>query len=158
MSLFGGLIAAVATGGIVARREGLQVLPLLDMASPGLALGIAIDRVSDLIVADHLGNPTSLPWGFRYVGADHPLQGAPPIGAVVHPVALYDLILTTVLLVVLLRFARSGDGLHRLALRPLVRSWDQLRPRSSRTPGGRGRPPGGRPPSRSCPCRGWSGP
>ncbi len=107
MSLFGGLIAAVATGGIVARREGLQVLPLLDMASPGLAVGIAIGRVSDLIVADHLGKPTSLPWGFRYVGADHPLQGAPPIGAVVHPVALYDLILTTVLLVVLLRFARS---------------------------------------------------
>lgn len=107
MSLFGGLIAAVAIGAIVARREGLQVLPLLDVAAPGLALGIAVGRVSDLIVADHLGRPTSLPWGFRYVGADHPLQGAPPIGAVVHPVALYDLILTTALLVVLLRFLRS---------------------------------------------------
>ncbi len=107
MSLFGGLIAAVAVGALAARREGLRVLPLLDMAAPGLALGIAIGRASDLIVADHLGKPTSLPWGFRYVGADHPLQGAPPIGAVVHPVALYDLMLTTVLLVVLLRFLRS---------------------------------------------------
>jgi len=107
MSLLGGLVSAVAVGTLVARREGLPALRLLDMAAPGLALGIAIGRVSDLIIGDHLGKPTSVPWGFLYVGSDHPLAGAPPIGTVVHPVALYDLLLTAVLLVVLLRFLRS---------------------------------------------------
>lgn len=107
MSLLGGLIGAVLVGGFVARREKLAVLPLLDMAAPGLALGIAIGRVSDLIIGDHLGKPTSMPWGFRYVGGVDPLAGVPPLGAVVHPVALYDLILTTALLFVLIRFLRS---------------------------------------------------
>ncbi len=80
---------------------------MLDIAAPGLALGIAIGRVSDLIIGDHLGTPTTLPWGFRYVGGTMPLDGVPPVGTVVHPVALYDLILTTALMFVLLWFLRS---------------------------------------------------
>lgn len=107
MSLLGGLIGAVLVGGFIARREKLPIVPLLDMAAPGLALGIAIGRVSDLIIGDHLGKPTTLPWGFRYTGSMHPLAGAPPVGTVVHPVALYDLILTTALLFVLIRFVRT---------------------------------------------------
>jgi phosphatidylglycerol:prolipoprotein diacylglycerol transferase len=106
MSLLGGLIGALILGGIAVRRAGLPLLPMLDMAAPGLALGIAIGRFSDLIVGDHLGKPTSLPWGFKYIGGMHPLEGVPAIGAVVHPVALYDMLLTTALLIVLLRFAR----------------------------------------------------
>lgn len=108
MSLLGGLIGAVLVGGFVARREKLAVLPLLDMAAPGIALGIAIGRVSDLMIGDHLGKPTTLPWGFRYVGGVEPFAGMPPVGTVVHPVALYDLLLTTVLVVVLIRFLRSS--------------------------------------------------
>lgn len=107
MSLLGGLIGAVIVGGIVARREGLPLVPMLDMAAPGLAIGIAIGRFSDLIIGDHLGKPTTLPWGFRYVGGMHPLDGVPAVGAVVHPVALYDMLLTTLLFVVLLRFVRG---------------------------------------------------
>lgn len=106
MSLLGGLIGAVIAGGFVARRERLAVIPLLDTAAPGLALGIAIGRLSDLIIGDHLGKPTSLPWGFKFAGGMHPLAGMPEVGAVVHPVALYDLILTMVLFVVLIRFLR----------------------------------------------------
>jgi phosphatidylglycerol:prolipoprotein diacylglycerol transferase len=106
MSLLGGLIGALILGGIAVRRAGLPLLPMLDMAAPGLALGIAIGRFSDLIVGDHLGKPTSLPWGFKYIGGMHPLEGVPAIGTVVHPVALYDMLLTTALLIVLLRFAR----------------------------------------------------
>jgi prolipoprotein diacylglyceryl transferase len=106
MSLLGGLIGALLLGAIAVRRAGLPLLPMLDMAAPGLALGIAIGRFSDLIVGDHLGKPTSLPWGFKYIGGMHPLEGVPAIGTVVHPVALYDMLLTTALLLVLLRFAR----------------------------------------------------
>jgi len=106
MTLFGGLLTGIPVALLVARREHLPVVPLLDMATPGLAIAIAIGRLSDLIVGDHLGIPTTLPWGFRYVGSDHPFASAPEIGAIVHPVALYDLVLTTVLFVVLLRFLR----------------------------------------------------
>lgn len=106
MSLLGGLIGGMAVGVPLARRRGLPLLATLDMAAPGMALGIMIGRVSDLIIGDHLGKPTGLPWGFRYVGADHPLDGAPAIGTVVHPVALYDVISTAVLLLVLLWFMR----------------------------------------------------
>jgi prolipoprotein diacylglyceryl transferase len=106
MSLLGGLIGALILGGIAVRRAGLPLLPMLDMAAPGLALGIAIGRFSDLIVGDHLGKPTSLPWGFKYIGGMHPLEGVPAIGTIVHPVALYDMLLTTALLIALLRFAR----------------------------------------------------
>ncbi|MGZ8640362.1 MAG: prolipoprotein diacylglyceryl transferase [Actinomycetota bacterium] len=107
MSLLGGLLGAAVLGTIAARRERLAVLPLLDIAAPGLALGIAIGRVSDLIIGDHLGTPTTLPWGFRYVGGTMPLDGVPPVGTVVHPVALYDLVLTTALMFILLWFLRS---------------------------------------------------
>ena len=107
MSLLGGLIGAVVLGGIAVRRARLPLLPMLDMAAPGLALGIAIGRFSDLIIGGHLGKPTSLPWGFRYVGGMHPLDAVPAAGTVVHPVALYDMLLTTALLIVLLRFART---------------------------------------------------
>jgi phosphatidylglycerol:prolipoprotein diacylglycerol transferase len=106
MSLLGGLAGGVLVGGFMVRRAGLPLVPMLDMAAPGIALGIAIGRVSDLIIGDHLGKATTLPWGFRYVGGNHPLAGSPDIGAVVHPVALYDFLITTVLLVVLLLFAR----------------------------------------------------
>lgn len=117
MSLLGGLIGAAILGGFVARREGLPLIPMLDMAAPGLALGIAIGRFSDLIIGDHLGKPTTLPWGFKFVGGMHPLEGVPAVGAVVHPVALYDMVLTTVLLVVLLRFAlRSRAAGSSIAL------------------------------------------
>jgi phosphatidylglycerol:prolipoprotein diacylglycerol transferase len=107
MSLLGGLIGGVGVGGLVARREHLPVVPLLDMAAPGLALGIAIGRLSDLIIGDHLGKPTSLPWGFKYEGGMHPLSGVPAAGTIVHPVALYDFLLTTVLFILLIRFLRS---------------------------------------------------
>ncbi len=106
MSLLGGLIGAVAFGLPVALRGRLPILPLLDSVAPGLAVGIVIGRISDLVIGDHLGKPTGLPWGFRYAGADHPLSGAPSIGTVVHPVALYDVVFTTLLLVVLIRFLR----------------------------------------------------
>jgi phosphatidylglycerol:prolipoprotein diacylglycerol transferase len=120
MSLLGGLIGAVILGGVACRRARLPIVPMLDMAAPGLALGIAIGRFSDLIIGDHLGKPTSLPWGFRYEGGMHPLAGVPAVGTVVHPVALYDLLLTSALLLTLLSFARrpraSGSSIALFTL------------------------------------------
>lgn len=105
MTLYGGIAGGLAAGVLFLRRHRLPVLRVLDLAAPGLALGLVLGRISDLIIGDHLGRPTGLPWGFRYVGDDPP-GVAPPIGAVVHPVALYDTLLVTVLFVVLVLFLR----------------------------------------------------
>lgn len=105
MSLFGGIAGGVVAGVFSARRQGVRALPLIDLAAPWLALGIVIGRFSDLIIGDHLGKPTGLPWGFKYAGTSAP--GTPPeIGTVVHPVALYDLMSTLILMVVLVAFLR----------------------------------------------------
>lgn len=107
MTLFGGILGGLVAGLSMLHRHRLPVLRMLDYAAPGLALGLIIGRASDLITGDHLGKPTGLPWGFRYVGTDPP-GTAPPLGAVVHPVALYDLLLVSVLLVVLVLFLRRA--------------------------------------------------
>ena len=107
MTLYGGILGGLVAGLSMLHRHRLPVLRMLDYAAPGLALGLIIGRASDLITGDHLGKPTGLPWGFRYVGTDPP-GTAPPLGAVVHPVALYDLLLVSVLLVVLVLFLRRA--------------------------------------------------
>lgn len=105
MTLYGGILGGLVAGVVVVRRHRLPILPMLDYAAPGLAAGLVIGRISDLITGDHLGKPTGLPWGFRYVGVDPPGQ-APPLDAIVHPVALYDAILVAVLLAVLVAYLR----------------------------------------------------
>lgn len=106
MSLYGGILGGLIAGIPKARHYRLPVLSTLDFAAPGLALGLVFGRASDLITGDHLGKPTSLPWGFKFAGGDPP-GVAPPVGSVVHPVALYDLVSVAVLLVVLLLFLRK---------------------------------------------------
>ncbi|HEX6208192.1 MAG TPA: prolipoprotein diacylglyceryl transferase [Actinomycetota bacterium] len=100
MSLLGGIIGGTLAALPALRREDLPVLPMFDLAAPGLALGIVIGRFSDLVIGDHLGKPTGLPWGFRYTGGEVP-GTAPAVGSVVHPVALYDMVSTGLLLLAL---------------------------------------------------------
>jgi len=107
MTLYGGILGGLIAGVWKARKYGLPIVPMLDYAAPALALGLVFGRVSDLITGDHLGKPTTLPWGFKYVGGNPP-GIAPPIGAIVHPVALYDLLSVSILLVVLVVFLRKS--------------------------------------------------
>lgn len=107
MTLYGGMLGGLIAGVVQLRRHRLPVLAMLDLAAPSLALGLVFGRAGDLVIGDHLGKPTGMPWGFRYVGTE-PLDRAPPLGAVVHPVALYDMVLAAILCIVLLRFSRRG--------------------------------------------------
>jgi phosphatidylglycerol:prolipoprotein diacylglycerol transferase len=67
---------------------------VLDAAVPGLALGIAIGRVGDLAIADHLGKETSFALGIRCppVAVVGETVGSPCPRVVVHLTALYDLV------------------------------------------------------------------
>lgn len=105
MTLYGGILGGLVAGVWRVRKHGLPVIPILDAAAPALALGLVFGRASDLITGDHLGKPTTVPWGFRYIGRDAPGVD-PPLGAVVHPVALYDLLNVLALFVLLVVFLR----------------------------------------------------
>lgn len=66
LALFGGLIAGTAAA-ILSLRRSRQPLPVvLDAAAVGLPLAIAIGRVGDLLLTDHLGAPTTSALAIAY--------------------------------------------------------------------------------------------
>jgi len=117
ISLIGGLFGAVLLALPKIRSSRLSFWKVMDAAAPGMALGITVGRIGDLIVGDHLGKTTSFFLGYRCPPID--VQTASPCaptdfsfrtpGAVVHQTALYDLLLAGVLLTVILWFARKAD-------------------------------------------------
>jgi phosphatidylglycerol---prolipoprotein diacylglyceryl transferase len=67
ISLLGGIAGATVANAINIRRFGLRFFQVADALTAPLALGIAIGRIGDLIIGDHLGKPTSwfLAWTYR---------------------------------------------------------------------------------------------
>lgn len=112
ISLFGGITGGVLAAVPVMRSERLRFWSLMDAAAPGLALGILIGRIGDLVVGDHLGKPTEFFLGFRCTGADSASPCLAPLGAGVHMPALYDVFNAGGLLVALLilRRRKRWDG------------------------------------------------
>lgn len=95
ISLLGGLFGAMVVAWWSTLRAGLDFLPLLDVGAPWLPLGVAIGRIGDIAIADHLGRTTTMPWGFRCpdvpeVGQNVGSPCAP--GQLVHLTAAYDLL------------------------------------------------------------------
>lgn len=61
----GGVIGGVAAGMWVARKKGLPVGRLLDVAAPCLPLAQAIGRIGNWFNQELFGRPTGLPWGLK---------------------------------------------------------------------------------------------
>jgi len=115
-SLLGGIVAAIVVAVPELRRQRLDFWTVMDAAAPGLALGIAIGRVGDLLVADHLGKPTDFVLGYRCTGADTASPCTAPIGHAVHQPALYDLVAVLALLGFLLWLRRRPVRIGSLFL------------------------------------------
>lgn len=107
ISLLGGFIGAIAFAAPGMKKRGISFWKLMDASAPGMALGVVIGRVGDLIVADHLGKPTDLFFGYRCPPLGVDTASACDPGVVVHQTALYDLLLTGALLVLLLQLRRK---------------------------------------------------
>lgn len=112
LSLLGGIAGGIAAAYPTIRAHRLPFWSLMDAAAPGLALGIAIGRVGDIVVGDHLGKPTDFALGFRCTGAETASPCVAPLGDGVHVPALYDMVSVAALLVVLLalRRVKRWDG------------------------------------------------
>ena len=72
ISLLGGITGATIANAINIRRARyreharFRFFQIADTVAPGLALGITVGRIGDLIIADHLGKPTSWLLAWRY--------------------------------------------------------------------------------------------
>jgi phosphatidylglycerol:prolipoprotein diacylglycerol transferase len=132
ISLLGGITGAVLAGLPYTLRHKMGFWRMTDLAAPGLALGIVIGRIGDLVIGDHLGDPTTFALGWRCTGesgapaasaeAYHRLaESSPPslgcFDVVLHQTALYDFFSTLLLLGVLLYVGRVArrPGLMTLA-------------------------------------------
>ncbi len=67
-TLLGGIAGAILLNLPVIRRRGYRFFQVMDGAVIGLALGIAVGRIGDLVIGDHLGKPTSWFLAFTYQG------------------------------------------------------------------------------------------
>ena len=133
ISLLGGITGAVLLALPYVVRKKMGFWRSIDLAMPGLALGIVIGRIGDLAIGDHLGEPTTFALGWRCTGETggvEPVSAAtyqrlsesspPSLGCfdvVLHQTALYDFVSTLLLLGVLLYLGRS---LRRTGLLTLV--------------------------------------
>jgi len=110
LSFYGALIGALLALAVIARRQGIRFLTLLDVAAPAAAIGQAIGHLGCLIGGDSYGIPTSLPWAVVYQNPN----AMAPLGVPLHPTQAYEAILLAALFAALWlgreRLARLGDG------------------------------------------------
>lgn len=129
LSLLGGIAGAILAAVPYVLRRRFSIPLLLDSAAPGLALGIFLGRVGDLIIGEHLGGETTFPLGwrcsgaFRDAGAPYPFPGPGPgtvqgcFDAALHQTALYDFLAGGIIFAILLLLERKPrfDGFFLLA-------------------------------------------
>jgi prolipoprotein diacylglyceryltransferase len=70
ISLLGGIAGATIANAVNIKRQQyrFRFFQIADAVAPGLALGIAVGRIGDLIIGDHLGKPTSWLLAWTYEG------------------------------------------------------------------------------------------
>lgn len=124
ISLLGGITGAVLAGLPYMFKKKMGFWRVMDLAVPGLALGIVIGRIGDLMIGDHLGKPTSFALGWLCAGESGGTEaspaaayrnaladGEPPslgcFDLTLHQTALYDLVSTALLLGLLLWLGRK---------------------------------------------------
>ena len=87
LTLYGGMVAGVFAGLVMARRLGLPVWVAADALAPSLAIGGAIGRVGCFLNGCCYGQPTRMPWGVSF--PPDSFAGLDFGNARIHPSQLY---------------------------------------------------------------------
>jgi prolipoprotein diacylglyceryl transferase len=88
-----GAIALGAVGLIIgARRMGIRLLPVLDVAAPTCLIAQAMGRWGNWFNQELYGRPTHLPWGLEIDPSHWPEGRTFPLGTTFHPTFLYEFI------------------------------------------------------------------
>lgn len=106
---YGGFLLAIAALWFYAHRQKLDIVRILDVCTPALALAHACGRVGCFLNGCCYGKPTELFWGVRYPAGSEAALRYP--GAALHPVQLYEAggqLLLTFLYFYLVRRAPRG--------------------------------------------------
>ena len=122
---YGGFLLATAFVIWKIRRSKLPLGRMADLIAPPLAIGYAVGRIGCLMVGDDYGRPTSLPWGMRFpegtpvssvsnLESYFGIQVDPALveqyGQIVpvHPTQIYEIALSTLMFVILLKLRPHG--------------------------------------------------
>lgn len=123
---FGGFVAGIGMLLFLAHRNKINLLRMLDIASPAAAIGYAVGRIGCLVSGDgDYGKPTnwSWPWGMSFphgqvpttqtcpqaVDAAHPSGW--PANCNVYPTPIYEFLAGVVIFWYIWRRGRSGNAL-----------------------------------------------
>ena len=122
LAIYGGIIAAVLTAIIFAKKRKTNLLDLLDLLAPYLALGQAIGRWGNFINQEAYGGSTNLLWRMEIFDTVSSAYTS------VHPTFLYESLWNFALFAVLIWFRKrrklSGEVLTLyLAVYGLGRCW-----------------------------------
>ena len=87
LTLYGGLVGALAAGWFFCRRRGMNYLAAADLMIPSVALGIGLTRIGCFLAGCCHGHPCDLPWAVRFPAGSPADQLFGPVA--VHPSQLY---------------------------------------------------------------------
>ncbi|MHB2167060.1 prolipoprotein diacylglyceryl transferase [Alsobacter sp. R-9] len=107
MSFHGGLIGCGLAMLLLAKRRGLPLTSLSDVACAVVPLGLGLGRIANFINAELWGRPTDVPWAMVFPNAG-PLPR--------HPSQLYEATLEGLVLLVVLWLAIRAGALKRPGL------------------------------------------
>jgi prolipoprotein diacylglyceryl transferase len=88
LGIWGGIAGGAAAGALAARRRGVSVLEMLDVAAPGIVLAQAIGRFGNYFNQELFGTPTTLPWALEIDQINRPAEYA--LESTFHPLFLYE--------------------------------------------------------------------
>ncbi|HAS90891.1 MAG TPA: prolipoprotein diacylglyceryl transferase [Clostridiales bacterium] len=100
LAIHGAIIAGVVTGILFCKIRKIDVLEILDLVMPSVALGQSIGRWGNFINQEAHGGPTDLPWGIIVDGQK------------VHPTFLYESIIDFCIFLFLIWFRKKKKASH----------------------------------------------
>jgi phosphatidylglycerol:prolipoprotein diacylglycerol transferase len=113
LAIWGGVVGGLVALWIFARRRGLHLGVLVDVAVPGLVLAQALGRSACLITGDGMGTPTTGPIGLAYL---HPGAMVPELGVYYVPTPLYEMVWLLMIFAVLIALPVRGRNSGTLFL------------------------------------------